>query len=49
MVAVLGRKDSASALLRVVERYAQMQRVTPYVFAGSSMGADRFGVLTLKS
>ena len=28
MVAVLGRKDSAGTLLRVVERYAQMQRVT---------------------
>lgn len=49
MVAVLGRKDSAGTLLRVVERYSQMQRVTPYVFAGSSMGADRFGVLTLKN
>jgi galactokinase len=46
-VAVLGRKDAESALVRVVERYAEKYGASPYVFGGSSMGADRFGVLTL--
>jgi galactokinase len=46
-VVILGRKGSEGALLRVVERFAQMHGVSPYVFGGSSVGADRFGVLTL--
>jgi galactokinase len=46
-VAILGRKDAAGAVLRVVERFADMLGRAPYVFEGSSMGADRFGVLTL--
>jgi galactokinase len=48
-VVVLGRKDAAGALLRVVERYSQMQGCAPYVFEGSSMGADGFGILTLEA
>ena len=47
-VVVLGRKDAADALVRVVERFAETQGGTPYVFEGSSMGADSFGVLTLE-
>jgi galactokinase len=47
-VAVLGRKDAGDALLRVVERYARMHGSSPYIFRGSSMGADRFGVLSLE-
>jgi galactokinase len=47
-VVVLGKKDAADALLRVVERFAVTQREAPYVFEGSSMGADRFGVLELE-
>jgi galactokinase len=46
-VVVLGRKDAEGALLHVVQRYAQKHGASPYVFGGSSMGADRFGVLTL--
>jgi L-arabinokinase len=48
-VAVLGRKDAAGSLRRVVERYSQMHGAAPYVFEGSSMGADGFGILTLES
>jgi L-arabinokinase len=47
MVVILGRKDAEAALVRVVDRYAAMHGAAPYVFRGSSMGADRFGVLTL--
>jgi galactokinase len=50
-VAVLGTEDAEDALQKVVERYARQIGHTPYVFRGSSMGADRFGVrvLTAKS
>lgn len=48
-VAVLGRHDAGSAFRRVVERYAQARGFQPYVFEGSSAGADRFGVVTLKA
>jgi L-arabinokinase len=47
-VAVLGRKDAEPALRRVVRRFAKAFG-EPAVFEGSSMGADRFGVLTLDS
>ena len=47
-VVILGRKDAADALVRVVERFAETQGATPYVFEGNSMGADSFGVLTLE-
>jgi L-arabinokinase len=47
-VAVLGRKDARPAFDRVVSRYAAARGITPYVFQGSSMGADRFGVKTLE-
>jgi L-arabinokinase len=46
-VVILGKKDAADALLRVVERFAETQGVVPYLFQGSSMGADSFGVLTV--
>ena len=46
-VAVLGRRDARPAFDRVVSRYAAARQITPYVFEGSSMGADRFGVKTL--
>ena len=45
-VAVLGRTDSRPAFDRVINRYAKARGITPYVFEGSSMGADRFGVET---
>ena len=44
-VAILGRRDARAAFDRVVERYAEARGVAPYVFDGSSMGADRFGVI----
>jgi L-arabinokinase len=44
-VAVLARQDAEGAFRRVVERYAEIRRMNPYVFDGSSMGADRFGVI----
>jgi L-arabinokinase len=46
-VAVLGRKGSDQAFARVVERFAKYSGSTPYVFEGSSPGADRHGVETL--
>jgi galactokinase len=43
-VAVLGAKEARDAFERVVNRYADEQGGAPYVFEGSSPGADRFGV-----
>ncbi len=45
-VAVLGRRESEEAFRRAVRRYAEARSFEPYVFEGSSMGADRFGILT---
>jgi len=39
-VAVLACKDSEEAFRRVVERYAEIRHMKPYVFNGSSIGAD---------
>jgi galactokinase len=46
-VAVLGPEDGDAAFHRVVEKYAEARQRQPYVFEGSSMGADRFGVRVL--
>jgi len=43
-VAVLGAEGAEEAFRRVVGRYAQLCGHEPYVFEGSSIGADRFGV-----
>jgi galactokinase len=43
-VAVLGDKNARAAFDRVVSRYAEEQGKTPYVFEGSSKGADAFGI-----
>jgi galactokinase len=48
-VAVLGAADSQAALQRVAERYAAARGDTPYVFEGSSPGADRFGIRTIEA
>jgi galactokinase len=45
-VAVLGRSDAAGAFLRVVEHFSGLRGRAPYVFEGSSMGADRFGIIS---
>lgn len=47
-VAVLGRADAHDAFQRVVTRYGERRGFSPYVFEGSSMGADRFGVRVLE-
>jgi galactokinase len=44
-VAVLGRRDAAEAFSRVIEYFTGLRGRAPYVFEGSSMGADRFGIL----
>ncbi len=44
-VAILAHNDSEEAFRRVVRRYAEIRQMDPYVFDGSSMGADRFGVV----
>ena len=43
-VVVLGRKSAADAFALVVEQFARARGFTPHVFAGSSPGAERFGV-----
>ena len=43
-VAVLGPEDGDAAIRRVAAKYAEGRGFQPYVFEGSSMGADRFGV-----
>lgn len=48
-VAVLGSSDGEPAFQRVVERYAAQRGAKPYVFEGSSQGADHFGVRTIKA
>ncbi len=47
-VAVLGRAGADDALSEIVEQYRAETGVAPYVFRGSSMGADRFGIATLE-
>ena len=44
-VAVLGLADCEKAFECLVEHYARRRREKPYVFRGSSPGADRFGVI----
>lgn len=46
-VAVLGwnSTDATKAFQRVIERYAECSKQSPYIFRGSSTGCDAFGVL----
>jgi L-arabinokinase len=46
-VAVLGAKGACEAFRRVVANYARARSFEPYVFEGSSIGADRFGLCVL--
>jgi L-arabinokinase len=46
-VAVLGSHDSENAFQRVIQKYAEIRKCEPYVFDGSSAGADRFGIHVL--
>jgi len=43
-VAVLGSSEARESFERVVNRYAEQQGAMPYVFEGSSPGADKFGI-----
>jgi galactokinase len=46
-VAVLGSVHGASAFQNVVDEYARVRSFEPYVFEGSSIGADRYGIHVL--
>ncbi len=50
-VAVLGDEgaEAEASLRRVVQKYAEARGGEPYVFEGSSMGADRFGLQVLEA
>jgi galactokinase len=43
-VVVLGSPEAQPAFHRVVARYAEETGIDPYIFEGSSPGADRFGI-----
>jgi galactokinase len=47
-VAILGRADAEDALARVVQAYRDPTGIDPYIFRGSSPGADCFGVQVLE-
>ncbi len=47
-VAILGRADAEDALERIVEAYRAATGIDAYVFRGSSMGADRFGIVVVE-
>jgi L-arabinokinase len=44
-VAILGQRNAKGAFQNVVRAYADARKIDPYVIDGSSMGADRFGVI----
>jgi galactokinase len=48
-VAVLGAEGAEESVCRVVRNYARARGHEPYVFEGSSMGADRFGIHVLEA
>jgi galactokinase len=48
-VAVLGRADAEDSLETIVDRYRARTSIDAYVFRGSSVGADRFGVVVVDS
>jgi galactokinase len=43
-LAVLGHRDAEGAFRRVIRRYAEARGYEPFIFEGSSTGADDFGV-----
>ncbi len=47
-VAVLGSADAESQFRKVVEAYGKLRSFKPHVFEGSSVGADRFGILVVQ-
>ena len=47
-VAVLGRADAEDALLEIIRGYQSETGIDPYVFRGSSIGADRYGIVVVE-
>jgi L-arabinokinase len=47
-VAVLGSTHGADAFRKAVAEFAQLRSFEPYVFQGSSIGADAFGIRVLR-
>ncbi len=47
-VAILARGEAQAAIDRMVAQFAKDRGFTPYVFEGSSPGADRFGIRVLE-
>jgi len=47
-VAVLGRRESVSAITRIAEKYALETRYQPYIFSNSSPGGATFGHLRVR-
>ena len=47
-VAILGRADAEDALARIVQHYEDQTGIDPYIFRGSSPGADRFGIAVVE-
>ena len=47
-VAVLGSSEGASAFRQVVAEYGRLHACNPYVFEGSSIGADKYGIQVLQ-
>ena len=48
-VALLGRNEARHRVEEIIDKYKDETGYTPYLFTGSSMGADEFGSLLLKS
>ncbi len=48
-VAVLGSAQGKEAFQKVVAAYGELRDFDPYVFEGSSIGADRFGIRTMQA
>jgi galactokinase len=48
-VAVLGSLHGEEAFQKVVDEYAQSYSGKPYVFTGSSIGADKFGIHVIQA
>ncbi len=46
-VAVLGSRSAEGVFRKVVDQFGKARNFEPYVFEGSSIGADRFGVRVL--
>ena len=46
-VAILAEKSASDVVHRVFEKYAEAEMGDPYLFEGSSDGADAFGIITI--